>query len=204
MFLKLNLNVQRLSTVAFLIFLGGFAVGSIIYAVVKLSNHQELLDPDHQLPLKAEETSGKNITLTETKNGQLKWQMKVAALQYNGANTIATMHGVKGQLYKPNGEVALNFEAPEGTFYKKDSRIELTKTVQLTADNGKISMKAPFMTWSSAKDEIVAQGGISFSKADFGRTQAQRAVFSMDFTKVDLFGHVESWIGNTPSTGSNP
>ncbi|MCA9798921.1 MAG: LPS export ABC transporter periplasmic protein LptC [Cyanobacteria bacterium HKST-UBA04] len=197
-----NLNVQQLGFATFLLFLAGFVLASIGYSIIRLNAHPELLEETHTLTDVAEQTSGDLISLTETRNGKPKWIIKVKSIQYNSENTQAAMEMVTGTIYNEEGGVLLNFIAPKGRFYKENSRIELTKTVELQSPSAQITMKAPFMTWSSLKDEIEASGGIVFSKQDFGRTLANKAVFAMDFSAIELYGNVQTWLGNTASAGS--
>lgn len=193
----MNFSIQRYSVMLFIAFIVGFALLSLLYAMFRLHNHQEFVTGQYNQKQKAENTQGVNITLTETKEGIRKWQMKVKKLKYNGANTIAQMNHIEGTVFNDKGEPLFHFDAPKGTFFKKDGQVVLDQSVHLHAPTSKIDIQAPHMEWSSQSNEILAKGGIALSKADFGTTKANQAKFKMDLSEIQLSGNVVSNIGNT-------
>lgn len=189
------MNVQRLGIGIFLTCLIGFAAFSIIYAVIRLQSHQEFVSGDYAKKDHTEKTEGHDISLTESKNGRRKWMINVKHIRYNATNTAANMEGIEGTLYSDAGEVMLTFKSPEGYYDKAKNRFDLNKEVIIESPKSGIKMFAPQMVWTSTANQIEAKGGVKMSKEGFGSSQAQRAAFALDMSRVELSGGTSSVFG---------
>ncbi len=59
------------------------------------------------------------------------------------------------------------------------------------------------MDWTSDNGIINAVGGVQMMKQDFGTSNAEKAVFSMDFSKIQFIGNATSVMGSPPNTGDS-
>jgi LPS export ABC transporter protein LptC len=178
---------------ALLLLAGG---GAIFYASFKLMNHPEYLNgknPEN----KPENAIGQAITLTETKNGNRKWVMKIQDLHYAKATHMGLMKGVEGLVYDDKNEVMFTFTAPEGVYDKVNSMVSLDKGAKIISPKTQASITAPKMKWSSSSDIVEATGGVKMDKQQFGVSQADQAYFAMDFSRIEFRGHLHSSIGGT-------
>lgn len=189
------MKIHKVSIATFLVFLAVAGGGSLLYTVYRLRNHPEYLSDTAAQIQRIEKAQGQTITLTETKAGQRKWVLKMKEIKYSKDNSIAELIGVEGLLYGDKQDVMFTFQAPTGEYYKENNRVILHKGVTMVSPSAKVMLKAPDMDWSSNSDVITATGGVQMQKEGFGTSQAQKAVFAMDFSKIEFSGGALSNIG---------
>ncbi len=153
---------------------------------------------------KIERAKGETITLTETQNGNRKWVLKMNEVKYSKDNNTAHMSKVQGLVYGDKKgdtqEVLFTFEAPAGTYFKDKNHVYLTDGAKMVSPSAKIIIMAPNMDWSSQTNTVNASGGVKMRKEHFGESSANKAVFAMDFSKIQFLGQATSVLGSPPNT----
>ncbi len=174
---------------------------SMIYTMYRLRHHQEFLSDTAPTVQQVEKAKGETITLTETQGGQAKWVLKMKESKFSRAYSIANLKDIKGMVYGGEKKVLFTFAAPKGTYYKKDNRITLEDGARMTSPTAKVTIHAPHMDWSSEDNRVSASGGVKMMKQDFGVSSAEKAMFALDFSKIEFSGGAKSVIGGHPNTG---
>lgn len=183
---------RKIGIIVFLVLLVGGGAGSILYTMWRLQGHSEYLTDKGPRAPKTEKADGQNITLTETQNGVRKWELNVSKIHYNKDSSVGELTGVSGQVFGQEQKVLFTFSAPKGTFYKANSRIDLTDGASMKAPASNIEMHAPKMSWSAQSNDVVAEGGVKMAKKGLGSTYADSAKFAMDFSQIAFHGHTRS------------
>jgi len=189
------MRLQKLGIVFVLLLIAAAGTGAFFYTQYQLRGHQEYLTRRPPSAKDIENAKGQMLTLTESHGGERKWVLKVKQLQYGGSNNVAQLTQVQGVMYDDKQKVQFTFDSPSGTFYKSDSRFILTQGVRMFSPDVKVLIASPQMEWSSKASVITATGGVMMSKEDFGTSKADKALFSMDFTKIQFVGGATSVIG---------
>ncbi len=197
------MTLKHFGVVSFLLGITVLGAGSIWYTAYRLRNHREFIDNNMPTAKQIERAKGETITLTETQNGNRKWVLKMKELKYAKNNNVAQMIGVQGLVYGKKQDVLFTFTAPTGTYSKDSNQVSLTNGAKMVSPSAKVLISAPQMVWSSKNDEVKASGGVHMLKDGFGESSAQKAVFSMDFSKIQFIGDATSIIGGHPNAGDS-
>lgn len=184
-----------------LVLIVGLGAGSLIYTWYRLKDNQEFFSDDDPMIDRIEKAKGETITLTETKDGNRKWVLKMKTIRYSKNNSVGDLDDVKGMVYGDNQKVLFMFEAPKGKYYKDDNRIVLTNGARMLSPSTKVLIEAKHMDWSADQKNVVASGGVEMKKKDFGMTRARKAEFAMDFSHIRFTGNATTVIGGHPNTG---
>lgn len=195
------MTFKKLGILFILLLIIATGLGSILYTTYRLRDHEEFLSDYTPQIKQIERAKGKTITLTETKDGHRRWVLKMKEIRYSKDNSAAQLIDVKGLVYGDKQEILFAFNAPAGKFFKESNRVILSNGAQIISPSAKVVIKANQMDWSSRKGSILAKGGVRMKKANFGISQAEAAVFAMDFSKIEFKGKVVSVIGSHPNTG---
>lgn len=164
--------------------------GSMFYATQTLKHQQAT-----QITTDGDEGDavGQNVTFTVTEGEHKKWELHVKRAIYFEDHAGADLEGVEGDFFNDAGKAVVHFTAPAGKYLNETKAVTLKGGViaeSTEEDGGKVL--APTMTWSTRSKVVQAQGGVNLTMGDTATSKADQCEFALDFSSIDLRGHVES------------
>lgn len=173
----------------------------IVFTLLLLGGGLALWNAQRQVggePETASETpviTGERVSFVVTEGEVKKWRLLAKQAVYNESHTEADLIDISGEFYDVSGKPVMEFQAPKGHFTNESNAVVLTGGVVVRSldDLGGI-LKAPRMTWSESKEDVVAEGGVEMIYPDLGKSNAEIARFALDFSSISLEGNVRSEI----------
>jgi len=187
---------QRIGVTAFLIFLVAIGTGAMLYTAYRLRDQKDLLTDGVEPKAQPEKAQGNTITLTETRQGHRKWVLQMKELKYAKNNNLAKLTDIQGTVYGDKDDVLFSFKAPTGQYLKDKGEITLKQGAEAVSPSANVVITAPQMNWCSGKGMVNASGGVKMVKKDFGTSQSEKAMFAMDFSKIQFLGNASTTIGS--------
>lgn len=139
------------------------------------------------------EMVGEGVTFTITEADRKKWDLLVQRARYFKDRSGALLQGVSGTFYDAQGKPVARFTAPAGKTLNAGKQVRLSGGVNVTAiadaDN---TLHAESLTWPASDGAVEAQGQVQVKMAGGATSNAQRCVFSLDFSRMRLYGDVRS------------
>jgi LPS export ABC transporter protein LptC len=134
-----------------------------------------------------------DVAFTFTENATKRWDIRAHRAVYYKNKQGARLEDVQGELYDPRGQLVARFKAPTGKYEEDHKQVELSGGVSVeSARKGKgqaLTVRAPKMSWNAVSPKILAQGGVSLNAEGFGETRADKAIFTQDFSSIELAGN---------------
>jgi LPS export ABC transporter protein LptC len=165
---------------------------------------------DPRAPEKQRRAQGQDVTFVITQDGRKTWELKAQQAEYLNAQQDARLTGVTGLAFSSEADPTkppkpmIRFTAPRGLYRPGKKQIELyggvlaqqvldttapqTQAPPSNAATGRFSIQAPTVKWQVQSTQLEALGGVTMQLPSGGRSQAQTARFSLDFSKVVLAG----------------
>lgn len=135
---------------------------------------------------------GENVSFTITEADHKRWEILAQKAYYYPDRKGAKLQGMTGKLFGDSGEATATFTAPTGELNQEIKSILLTGGVTVQSTDGESTLQAPLMKWSPSSKNVEAEGGIHLTKKGFGKSTADKCLFSMDFSFIALEGNAQS------------
>ncbi len=172
-----------LFSVVFLICLAGFLWSFTVTKDIRKPNGSE--------EAKNQVATVKNLVLTETKDGEIYWELYAAKGSYDSQSGNVILHDATGNFYNSENEVVLSFEADLGTYAENTKIVILKGNTHVVAHDGS-SIKADEIVIKGKGEDIVANGNVIVNRNQDFISTAENARFNSDLTFFEISGKSET------------
>ncbi len=130
------------------------------------------------------------LIVTETKDNQKYWEIYAEEGNYNSTDKVVLLYNIFGNFYK-DGQVVMSFKSDKGSLTEETKKVVLYQNSLLAYKNGEY-LYADKLTWQGKNEEIIANGNIVIEQKDKVKLQADKAILSADWKKLNLKGKVKT------------
>lgn len=123
---------------------------------------------------------------TADAQGRRQWDLRAASVVVSGGE-VAALTGVEGTYFR-DGEPAVSFAAPRGTFHVKTRTVTLTGGVSATTESGQ-TLRAHVIRWVPGEQRLEASGQVVLRQAGV-EMRADRLFADPTLRRARLDGNV--------------
>lgn len=179
-------------------------LGAVVVAMIAASLQTRKMEKVEPVVAEKDNITAKNVSFKVTEGSHKKWAIDAKEAIYFTDNSGATLKNVEGEFYNTEGKAVMRFTAPQGVYYTKDQKVTLTGGVKAftleeagesKAPQGmgkNVKLLAPKMGWSARSNQVLAEGGVTMTHGEGGKSQSDRCRFTLDLSTISLDGHVRS------------
>jgi len=136
---------------------------------------------------KGQQVIVKNLVLTETKDGNVFWQLYAKSGEYESNTGLVILKNIIGNFYNEKNEVVLSFESPQGSYKEANKAIVLDGETLIVAQDGS-SIMANKIIFKGKDDDIVASGNVRINRNNELITHSEKATFNSELTYFRIDG----------------
>lgn len=147
--------------------------------------------PDIKNEAKKQVVTVKNLVLTETKEGNIYWELYAAKGSYDSKSGDVILENATGNFYNSKNEVVLSFESDLGTYSEDEKTILLKGNTYVVAHDGS-SIRADEIFFKGKDDDIIASGHVVVTRNQDFISTADKAKFNSELTFFEISGKTQT------------
>lgn len=152
---------------------------------------KDIRKPNAEQNAKNQVVTVKNLVLTETKEGNIYWELYAAKGSYDSKTGDVILTDATGNFYNSDNEVVLSFESNLGTYSENTKTIILRGDTLVVAHDGS-SIRADEIIFKGQDEDITASGNVIVNRNwDFVST-AEKARFNSELTFFEISGKTQT------------
>lgn len=152
---------------------------------------KDIRKPNAEQNAKNQVVTVKNLVLTETKEGDIYWELYAAKGSYDSKTGDVILTDATGNFYNSDNEVVLSFESNLGTYSENTKTIILRGDTLVVAHDGS-SIRADEIIFKGQDEDITASGNVIVNRnRDFVST-AEKARFNSELTFFEISGKTQT------------
>lgn len=152
---------------------------------------KDIRKPNAEQNAKNQVVTVKNLVLTETKEGNIYWELYAAKGSYDSKTGDVILTDATGNFYNSDNEVVLSFESNLGTYSENTKTIILRGDTLVVAHDGS-SIRADEIIFKGQDEDITASGNVIVNRnRDFVST-AEKARFNSELTFFEISGKTQT------------
>lgn len=152
---------------------------------------KDIRKPNAEQNAKNQVVTVKNLVLTETKEGNIYWELYAAKGSYDSKTGDVILTDATGNFYNSDNEVVLSFESNLGTYSENTKTIVLRGDTLVVAHDGS-SIRADEIIFKGQDEDITASGNVIVNRnRDFVST-AEKARFNSELTFFEISGKTQT------------
>lgn len=146
---------------------------------------------DGKNEIKKQVVTVKNLVLTETKEGNIYWELYAAKGSYDSKSGDVILEKATGNFYNSDNEVVLSFESDLGTYSENSKTIVLKGNTYVVAHDGS-SIRADEIVFKGRDDDITANGNVVVVRNQDFLSTADKARFNSELTFFEISGKTQT------------
>lgn len=140
---------------------------------------------------KGQIVSVKNLVLTETKEGNIYWELYAAKGSYDSKTGDVILTDATGNFYNSENKVVLSFESDLGTYSEDSKKIVLKGNTYVVAHDGS-SIKADEIIFQGQDEDILANGNVVVTRNQDFVSTSEAARFNSELTFFEISGKTQT------------
>lgn len=152
---------------------------------------KDIRKPQAASEAKKQVVTVKNLILTETKEGNIYWELYAAKGSYDSKTGDVILTDATGNFYNSENEVVLSFESDLGVYSEETKKIVLTGNTFVVAHDGS-SIKADEIVFQGKGEDILAKGNVIVNRNQDFISTADEAKFNSELTFFEISGKTQT------------